>query len=287
MAFNLGGILSSFGSGLFGGGQQQAPGAIKVSGQQNPMGFVTNFLKQPQLTAQKGMGDWLPSSGGGLSSLFGGKQNMLGTGLTALGAFMPVNKKVPQTTPSLDQLRMLSQQGGGPMGQLAQSKLTEQLNQNLQPMTEVEENQIRRNYQMERDRRVKELQARYHNARPGTDYLTDTNYKQDEQAILDNLVVGENEALAQGRRQISGDFNTQRAQQIAAASGLDTSNTQLMSQIASLDLGQLMNQLQLDRDDAYYLKNLATQIGSGMMNQGPSFEDQLGLLKKYFPNMGG
>lgn len=308
--FGVGSNIANSIGGLFGGSKAQASpdpmSKFNFNLLQSPMsyaqqpqqqsggggGVLSSFLNPQQLAGQNqgyGLGPKGEPTGGGLNSLmsmFGGGKGLAGAGLTALGAFMPVDRNVPKSTASLDQLRAFSQQGGGPMSQLAQSKLTEQLNQNLQPMTEQEEAAIRRNYQMERDRRVKTIQDLYRNAQPGVDYLSNTNYQRDYQQAMDDIANQENTALAQGRRQIASDFNAQRAQQIAAASGIDTSNMQLMTQIASADLNQLMQQLQLNRDDAYYLKNLATQMGSGLMNEQPGFEQQLQLMAKYFPQGG-
>ena len=118
---------------------------------------------------------------------------------------------------------------------------------------------IQRNVGQLREQKVRELQALYHNARPGTDYLTDSNYQRDlallDQGIQNNLTDELTKAEA--------TFSSQEQERL--------------SQIANMDIYSIIMQTGLDAQEAQQFKEMFSNVGNtfltGATRQANPVED--------------
>ncbi len=95
-----------------------------------------------------------------------------------------------------------------------------------------------------RDKRVQDLQATYRSARPGTDYLTDTNYQRD---------------LAEIERQVQ----SQSADDLAKAEGTFSAQEQeRLSTLANMEIFEIMQQTGLDAKEADDFKQMFSNYGN-------------------------
>lgn len=119
--------------------------------------------------------------------------------------------------------------------------------QNFKPGNSVSpqyQNMLQNNTDRLRDKRIKDLQATYRSARPGTDYLTDTNYQTD---------------LAEIERGVQ----TQMADDLASAEGTFSSQEQnKLSELAQLDIASLMYETGLSAQEANDFKSMFSNVGN-------------------------
>ena len=211
-------IMGGIGN-LFGGGQQQQPqyGAGKIG--PAPQG---QFTTPPIAPSTSGGGtDWM-------SSLFpGGKAaGIAGLAAPAIGnLFAPKAPKIPD-------IRSLG---------------SVQAMQNFRPGQSVSpayQEMIQGNVGKLRDKRIQDLQALYHNARPGTDYLTDTNYQRD----LALLETGVQDDLTNELTKAEGQFSSQEQDRL--------------SQLAQLDVYTIMAQTGLEAQEAQQFKEMFSNVGN-------------------------
>lgn len=263
----LWGGVKSAGSGLmnlFGGGQQQPS-------------FSTNFLS-PQALSQQNMLNFGTSSVtprmqpqsafGGIMDMFKKPQNLLGAGSLAIGLL----KGFPKTPPlpsSVNNLRTQVQSGGSPLGQLAQGKLTDQLNQNYEPLAQPEIDAALR--ELERNQVIEEDKVRdlYRNLRPGTDPSTDSSFQRDLATVSDQFSRAKADTLATRTRDTKAIFDQQRTQQIQQAIGASDQQMNQLAQLAQLDINQIMTQLQMDYQQALLFKQTFLNLGASLLSPQP------------------
>ncbi len=114
-----------------------------------------------------------------------------------------------------------------------------------------------------RDQRVRDLQATYRSARPGTDYLTDTNYQRD---------------LAEIERQVQ----SQSADDLAKAEGTFSSQEQeKLSQIAQMDIYSIMMQTGLDAQEANDFKQMFSNVGNMLLTKATKDPNEFDLMSMF------
>lgn len=258
----VGNALSSFGSMIPGGGGG------------NPMTAMTSTTS-PGLNQASG-GSVIGKNSG---SLFGGMNKTLLGGLaTMLGSQFIKSPKVPENPQSIKDYQNFASQGSA-IGNLGQQKLTEQLNQNMMQVSQQEIDAALRQLQESQDAEMRQLTGTYKSLRPGTDITTDSSYARDVGQLNDRYARSKADITAQLNRQVYNDFQTQRAQQIAQASGFDVNRAAQLLQAGKLDLDQLMSQLSIDYSDKQFLRDYLLQFGGNVA------ASQLGVQSNPFASM--
>lgn len=241
-----GNLFSGIGN-LFGGGQSGGPQPIQpAQTQQLSSGSLWNSPYQkgaPNIAAPKSSGgsDWM-------SNLFpGGKTaGIAGLMAPAIGnMFAPKVKDIPDFN-SLPSVQAM---------------------QNFRPGKSVSpeyQKMIQSNVNQLRDQKVRELQALYHNARPGTDYLTDTNYQRDlallDQGIQDNLT----DELAKAESTFSGQ------------------EQERLSQLAQLDIYQIMAQTGISAQEASDFKEMFSNVGNTFLTRATRNPNEMSDIMSLF-----
>lgn len=205
-----------------------------------PTSGISN-MTSPDSSPLKGNKNWL-------DSLFpGGKEaGIAGLAIPAIGnMFAPKSPSVPN------------------FGDLS----SVQALQNFKPGNSVSpeyQKMIQNNVGQLRDQKVRELQALYHNARPGTDYLTDTNYQRDlallDQGIQDNLTDELTKAEA--------TFSSQEQDRL--------------SQIAQMDIYSIMAQTGLDAQEANDFKEMFSNVGNMFLTNATRNPNDMSNLMSMF-----
>lgn len=119
--------------------------------------------------------------------------------------------------------------------------------QNFKPGGSVSpayEAMLQRNVSQIRDQKVKDLQALYHNARPGTDYLTDSAYQRDLAKLDQDIQTNMSDDLA--RAELT--FSQQEQEKL--------------SQIAQMDIYSIMAQTGMEAQEAEQFKEMFSNIGN-------------------------
>ena len=226
----LGGI-----SNLFGGGNQQ-PAVRQASGNTVPFAQQKNpgqFRNSPYVSGGQLPGFASTSKNGNkpkglLDNIFpgGSTQGMAGLAIPALGnLFAPKSPNIPDLN-SLGSVQALSSFRPG-----------NSISPEYKTMLDNNNNRLR-------DQRVRDLQATYRSARPGTDYLTDTNYQRD---------------LSEIERQVQ----SQSADDLARAEGTFSSQEQeRLSRLAEMDIYSIMAQTGLDAQEANDFKEMFANVGN-------------------------
>ena len=98
-----------------------------------------------------------------------------------------------------------------------------------------------------KDQKVKNLQNLYHNARPGTDYLTDSNYQSD----LAKLNMETETTMADNLARAEGQFSAEEQQKL--------------SELAQLDISSIAYQTGLSYQEADNFKQMFSDIGNTFM----------------------
>ena len=147
--------------------------------------------------------------------------------------------------PSIESLRSSAGLPQTELGQLAQTRLSEQLNAPFGLEPGVEQN-IQRVF----DERRKSLISQFKTIRPNADLTSDTAFRQ----AMYNLDQQEAETMSMARQRAFDTFQTQRRQDIATALGIDEQKLNTLTQLAQLDVDQIMLQLQLDYNSAKEFK---------------------------------
>lgn len=242
----------------------------------------SNFLNPTQLLQQNQKNSFLGKTGlGSVFSMFTNPAAQIGTGLLGLG-LSSKNPKVPALPQSVNDLRGQIQAGGSPLGQLAQSKLTQQLNQQYQPLSQPEIDAALR--QLERDQGIEEDKVRdlYRNLRPGSDPSTDSAFQRDLAQVSDQFSRAKADTVATRTRDTQAIFNQQQAQAIQQSLGASDSQMSQLAQIANLDVQQIMTKLQMDYASALYFKQVFANLGGQLISQGMSNGDPLTALLSRF-----
>lgn|SRR3990167_3720133 len=263
---------------MFGGGQKQGGSSLpSYSMNKTPIGSPVNFTMGMNPMKQE-------SSFGGLGGL---TKNSLFPGLaTMVGSQFIGSPKVPELPQSIIDFQNQAK-GGNPLQNQAQAALMEQLNQTKQGLGQDEIDAITRQYDLSQEQELKSVDSMYKSLRPGTDPLTDTAYQKDLGNVRNRYATMKADSLAQANRQISNDFNSQRAQQIAAAAGLSNQQMQQLGQMSELDLNRALAQFNIDDRDKQFLRNYIFQFGGdlvanklGVQNSSNDMSGLMALLRR-------
>ena len=139
--------------------------------------------------------------------------------------------------------------------------------QNFKPGQSVSpeyQQMIQKNTQQLRDQKVRELQQLYHNARPGTDYLTDTNYQRDL-ALLDQ---GIQENMTNELTKAEATFSQQEQERL--------------SQIAQMDIYSIMAQTGLKAQEAQQFKEMFGNVGNMFLTNATRNPNDLSNIMSLF-----
>ena len=160
--------------------------------------------------------------------------------------------------PSIESLRSSAGLPQTELGQLAQTRLSEQLNAPFGLEPGVEQN-ISRVF----DERRKALISQFKTIRPNADLTSDTAFRQ----AMYNLDQQEAETMSIARQRAYDSFQSQRRQDIATALGIDEQKLDVLIQAANLDIQQIMMQFGLDAQRASEFKQAFTQLGAILTGQ--------------------
>ena len=225
-------IMSMF-SGGSGGGSPIGGGNSTYGPKNVPVGFPANAAK----------------GGSGIAnSLFPGGvgQGIAGIGMPFLGdMFAPKSPKIPK------------------FGDLESVQAMQSFKPGKSVSPEYQQ-MLQRNTQQLRDTKVRELQALYHNARPGTDYLTDSNYQRD---------------LAK----VDQDIQTNMSDDLARAEATFSSQEQdRLSQLAQMDIYSIMAQTGLEAQEAQDFKEMFSNIGNTFLTNATRNPNDMSSLMSMF-----
>jgi len=232
---------ASFIEGIFGGGKSQPPA---VSQMMPSSGYnqltknqllnspykpnVSNIIPGFDSMTSASSPNEKPKSNSWLSQLFPGgtASGIAGLAIPAIGnMFAPEVKELPEFN-SLSSVQAM---------------------QNFRPgnsMSPEYRTMLQHETDRMKDQKVKELQALYRNARPGTDYLTDTNYQSD----LSRINRETEEVMADNLARAEGQFSQQEQERL--------------SQLANLDIYSIMAQTGLSAQEADNFKQMFSDVGN-------------------------
>lgn len=270
---DLGGIFNGIGGGIKSGIGALGSGFGNVaSGIGSTLGSFGQGFGSTVNQPANPVGSMAQSAGNGIMSAFTPK-NILGAGLIGAGLLkgMP---KVPPLPDSVNQLKGQVQAGGSPLGQLAQSKLTDQLNQTYNPLTQPEIDAALRQLELDQSKATDQVKDLYRNLRPGTDPSSDSAYQRDLAQVNDQYSRAKADTLATRTRDTQAIFNQQQAQAIQQSLGASNEQMNQLSQLAQLDINQIMTKLQMDYQQALLFKQTFIGLGSSLLSP-PSVLDQL------------
>lgn len=138
--------------------------------------------------------------------------------------------------------------------------------QNFHPGNSVSpeyQNMIQNNVNQLRDKQIQELQALYHNARPGTDYTTDSNYQRDLALINQNVQNNMTDELAKAEANFSSE------------------EQQRLSEIAQMDIYSIMAQTGMKAQEAQQFKEMFSNIGNTFLTNATRDKNQFDLSKLF------
>ena len=250
-----GGLLKKLFGGLFGGGSQTPTQPAQPASQGG--GFLNQLFSNTKDIFTK------PQTYMGLASMLGGSRVQ--------------NPQVPKLPPSIDELREQIQGGGSAIGQLGQKQLRGLLKEPMQAVTQQEQDAALRQLETEHQASIDQVRDLYRNIRPGTSPEDDSSYRRDIQEVNDRFARAKTDTVAQLSRQTYNDFQSNRLRQVIAAGGMDQNQTQQLMQLAQMDVGQIMAQLQMDYESASNLKNFLLTEGSTLFNSAQGVQNNLGL----------
>ena len=184
----------------------------------------------------------------------------LGLGLAGAGQFLgPKTPEVPDFS-TLPNVLSLQSKIGKPLsepGGLAYSRLNERLGSQY-GLSPTEESGIKRAF----DNRRKNLTSEFKLIRPGADLATDSAYRQ---AIFE-LDREESESMAGAQRA----SRQQQLGEIQAALGVDETQLNSLTQLAQLDVAQIMLQTGMDAQKASEFKQSFGALGGTIAGAGIS-----------------
>lgn len=209
-----------------------------------------------------------PSSAvGGLNkigSLFG-KNKLLTTGLgLAAGSQFLKSPKVPELPQSVLDYQEMVKGGGSALNQQATGALSTELNRPFEQVSAEEEAAALRQLEKDQGNELESIKDVYRNARPGTDYSTDSAYKRDVADLNDRFARAKTDTVSQLRRQVSNDFQGNRIRQILAAQGIDQNQMTNMLASSQYDVDRMLAQLQIDDRDKQFLRETIFNTGKDL-----------------------
>ena len=233
---------------LFGGG---GSGGTSSGGSSNPftslLGGQSGFANTSSGGNSSGNKNWWESLLGGNSGIFpgGNAQGLLGLGLPFFGNMAAPKVQAPDymNSPNVQAL------------------------QNFKPGNSISpeyQTMIQNNTNKLRDQRVRELQGLYRSARPGTDYLTDTNYQRDLGNIETDVQNNMTDELAKAEGQFSGQ------------------DQERLTNLAQLDIFQIMTQTGMSAQEANDFKQMFSNVGNMFLTNATRDPNQMSNLMSLF-----
>jgi len=166
--------------------------------------------------------------------------------------------------PSVAQLRDTAGQPQSPLGELGQGALSERL---TTPYAGLQEN-VRSAITQPFSRLREQTASQFRQFRPDADLATDSAFRQ----AMADVDRQEADAVAIAEQRELERFSGQRTQDISSALGVDSQTLNTLTQIAQLDVDQIMIQLGIDSADAQAFKerfgNIAALIAGSGGQQG-------------------
>ena len=274
----IGGALNTGGQAIGGAVNAGANIGKNLMGQFNPFqGMTGGAQPKPATSSPMNMG-FLQSMGGG--SPMG---MMTGTSPVSAGAGIANTTNPEKPKNWMDQLFPGGQMAGiaglaaPALGNMFAPKAPNipdmnslssvQALQNFKPGNSVSpeyQQMIQRNVGQLREQKVRELQALYHNARPGTDYLTDSNYQRDA-ALLDQ-----------------GIQNNLTDELAKAESTFSSQEQERLYQLAQMDIYAIMAQTGLEAQEAQQFKEMFSNVGNTFLtNATRNPNDMINLMSMF------
>ncbi len=206
--------------------------------------------------------------GGGGGGLFGGGNvgsKLLGGGLLLGGMFGKKMPNVPALPQSSEAFRQFAAGGGGPLSAAARQAIQTNISDPISS-EEIEASlrEFRNTREQQRDARINMFKS----LRPGTDPLTDTGLKREIDEFDAETARLESDFIANRARGV-------QSQAIAQGVGFDQNQAALLSQVAQMDIGQIMAQFNVDSQEAALIKNTLMNLGSSLIT-----DDRDSLLEK-------
>ncbi len=282
---------------LFGMGGQAQPQPTAGSnpftyGQSNPFAYGPmaggtvgrSSFTPPAISSHKpsyggGMSSGSGGGGGGFGGLFSGFGNMiksnapLAAGIgTMLGSQLIRGPKVPQLPQSATSFQSRLT-GGTSIGNLANQRTTELLNQPLQAMTDAEVEAILRPVREKHQQEHIRLSNTYMNAQPGNDYLTNSAYGNDKRLLDEQQAREIADVVANKQRDIQAQNMGFRLQEIAQARGMSQEQLQNEAAAVGYDIDAMMAKFNVGREDALSLRNYLMNFGGqlALMGVNPNY----------------
>lgn len=189
----------------------------------------------PSIRSNQGSG--MPNVVGGIMNLFNpstptGKTG-LGLGISALGNFIgPKSPKMPN------------------LNELPSYQAMQRFSSNPTPVDPSIADSINRGLSINDEEETRRIRDIYKNARPGTDYTTDSAYQRDIANLQRNQGLRRSDALANVQLQ----SNQQQMERL--------------SQIANMDIYNIMAKLGMDAQEAEDFKRSFSNVGSMFLQSG-------------------
>lgn len=258
---------------------------------------IGNFLNPQQLSYQRSMipGGYNPNSGGGggggggglfgnilkgltgglggglggIMNLFKQPQTQLGTGLLGAGlAWQPPKFPNISQLSSVNNLRGLANSGGTPLNQQASGVVSGNLNKQFNPLTSAELTAATSELDRNKLEDIKRLEDLYSSVRPGTDYTTDSTYKQDLANIERQYSESKANTVANRTRDAESNFNNFQLQNVLAARGFNQDQINAMTDIANLDVQEAMSKYNISYENVQNIKSVIQSLGGQLLLSG-------------------
>lgn len=188
-------------------------------------------------------------------------QIALGTGLAGIGQFMgPKTPEVPDISSQFQSVLDASKGGASPLGQLAQTKLSDQLSQSYGGLNPDVRGGVKRQF----DQLRQQITSQFKMFRPNADLATDSQYRQ----TMTDLDQRESETAAQLEMQDKQTFTTNRRADIQQALGVDEQTLSQLQNMAQLSVEELVQSYNMDVQKARDFKNQFGALGGAVASQG-------------------
>lgn len=156
----------------------------------------------------------------GATSGMGGMSSMIGPMMGMFGSSLIPNPTAPKLPDSFNKFAEMAQSGGPQISQTGSSAVSGVLNTPYEQVSGDEQDAALHGLNLQKEQETRQLQALYKNARPGTDYLTDSAYQRDSGQLNDRYARAQAETLSQLQRSSRTNYNNQQFQGAQVAGGL-------------------------------------------------------------------
>ena len=191
-----------------------------------------------------------------------GNPALLGAGIAGASQLIR-SPRVPELPESVRNFQQQAQQGTA-VGNLGQQRLTEQLNQPFEEVTDRELEAVLRPLRERHSDEQRRFTGVMKSLRPGSDELTDTRWAEGQARLNEQQNRELLDETYRYRRQVSSDFQGQRAQQILSSQGIDAQRLASLAQAGQIDLDQVFSQLNIDYADRQFLRDFLLKTGANI-----------------------